>query len=135
MNEFFGIDAETAKRAEADVALSNLSQQMWSAPLERVRFGEAALSTAGGAATGALIGGGVGLVNDSISKALAEIAHLPLSIMASSLTGRPVMSFAPIVVESSIPRMVPRGGLIGAALGLAAYGTYKLYESYSEKSK
>lgn len=129
------LDLETSKMAAA----SHLSSEMWSMPENRVGFGKTmgdlALSTAAGGAAGTLVGVGLGAANDTLTRVVAEVGRVPMSIALTAISGRAVMIPSPITIESSIPRIGVRGGLIGAAATFAAVGAYELYQHYSSKDK
>jgi len=123
---------------QARAAATSLSSDAWSEPLNRAGFGQhgkdIAITAASGAAAGTLVGIGIGAANDSISRVMSEVTRVPMQILFSSMSGKAVL-LEPLVLESSIPRIASRGGLIGAATALAAYGAYELYENYKHKDK
>ncbi len=127
------LDIENGK-----AAATLLSSDAWSEPLNRVGFGQhgkdIAIATASGAAAGTLVGIGIGAANDSISRVMSEVTRVPMQTLFSAMSGKAIV-LEPLVLESSIPRIASRGGLIGAATALAAYGAYELYENYKHKDK
>lgn len=125
-----GAKASSLDRLRDEVS-SSLAQDAWApiGPSPRTNA-ETLLSMAAGGSAGALIGAGTGLANDGINKAIAEISRVPMSVLLTGLTGRPVWIPSPITIESSIPKFVPKGAAIGAVAGLAAYGAYKAYDYF-----
>ena len=65
---------------------------------------------------------------------MSEVTRVPMQTLFSAMSGKAIV-LEPLVLESSIPRIASRGGLIGAATALAAYGAYELYENYKHKDK
>lgn len=130
-----GLDLDQSLRS-SESAMADFARQAWSPQknntaqaLNSQNLLESGASTAVGASSGALLAMGGLYAKDRATELAVNIVRVPLGIGLSMISGR-VVQMPPYTIESNLLRVAPKGALIGAAIGLATYGAYKLYQNY-----